>query len=112
MLDVILCFFLNFLLATEIIPNAISDRHAMVFSAFDYKKSYCTPTKRPIRCLSKEKITAIALTLKNILSNFTFSGNDVNEQWRLIKDIIISCIDSTAPLKKVPLKASNNLLDR
>ena len=23
-----------------------------------------TPTKRPIRCLSKEKITAIALTLK------------------------------------------------
>ena len=38
LLDLILCYFLSFLLAFKVIPNAISDSHAMVFAAFDYKK--------------------------------------------------------------------------
>ena len=108
LLDLILCYFLNFLVAFKIIPNAISDRHAMVFAAFDYKKSHCKPPRKRMRCLSKEKISAIAISIKNILTDFSSKFHNPNEHWRIIKDIIISCMDAHAPYKTVPLKASNN----
>ena len=46
----------------------------------------------PMRCLSKEKILLISLQLATILSTFVFNGKNVDDQWRLIKDLIISCI--------------------
>ena len=73
LLDVILCYFLNFLIAFLIVPNAISDRHALVLAAFDYKKSKDKPPRKRMRCLSKKNISAITTSLKNMLSNFTTS---------------------------------------
>ena len=81
----------------------------MIFSAFDFKKSYSAPEKKPMRCLSKEKIQIISLQLATILSTFVFNGTNVDDQWRLIKDIIVSCIEANAPIKKILLKNSNNL---
>ena len=100
---------MNFLIAFLIVPNAISDRHALVLAAFDYKKSKDKPPRKRMRCLSKENISAITTSLKNMLSNFTtFIFKNPNEQWRTLKILILSCMDTHAPIKTVPLKSSNN----
>ena len=62
-----------------------------------------------MRCLSKEMISAIVASIKNILTDFSSNFHNPNEHWRVIRDIIISCMDAHAPNKTVPLKASNNL---
>ena len=51
----------------------------------------------------------IFISLLTIFSTFICTENDVDKHWRLIKNIIISCIDAHAPLKRVNLKNSNNL---
>lgn len=108
LLDVILCLFLNFLIASKVFPFPLSD-HLFVVSAFNFKKPKTSQNIRSNRFLSKEKISLIKIRLSSLLSNFNFNANDVDTQWNLIKDIMVSCIDSIAPLKSISVKSFNNM---
>ena len=108
LLDVILCYYPQNLLSSEVIPCPVSD-HAAIFSVFDFKLKKNKPKNQPARCLSTIKISNICASLFAILSLFTFQSMNVNTQWSLIKDIINSCINDHAPLKYVPKKKRNNI---
>ena len=107
LLDVILCYFLKYLVLSTVINCSFSD-HSLILAAFDFKKIYNKPERRLVRCLNKDSILTIKNSLNSILHSFTFIGTNVNEQWNVIRGIISSCIDSTAPLKQIPIKKTNN----
>jgi hypothetical protein len=107
LLDVILCYYITFLAASEVIKCSFSD-HSFIISAFDFKKSYNKQDNKMVRCLSKNKLLLIKHRLKLVLSGFGFFGSNSNDQWLLIKNIINSCVDSIAPFKKMPPRKSNN----
>ena len=98
---------MSYFIASELFFSPNSD-HALVLSAFNFSKTPSEKPKRMIRCLSKSKADEISKKQSIILQKLTFLNKCVNEQQRLIKDIIILCIDSSAALKHVPLKHSNN----
>ena len=111
-LDVILCYSRQHLVSSDAFftngkdGKALSD-NAVIASIFNFEKFKKKQVPKQTRCLSKDNLLKISLSLLSILSTFTFQSSNVNIQWNLIRDIILSCIDSHAPLKVIPEKKSN-----
>ena len=112
LLDVILCYNRQNLLSSEVFftfgenGKAFSD-HALIVSIFNFGKFIRKQEPIQTRCLSKDNLMRISLSLLSIFSTFIFESQNANTQWSILKDIIMSCIDKHAPLKVIPVKKTN-----
>lgn len=91
--------------SSEVFDCSFSD-HSFVISALDYKNTSNNVEFKQTRCLNEKNLNNIKTFLLSILStlSLTVLNSDVNLQWRAIKDIIVSIIDSEAPSRRVLVK--------
>ncbi|MDQ5930176.1 MAG: hypothetical protein QG594_1963 [Bacteroidota bacterium] len=108
LLDVILCYNSNHLISSEVLACPFSD-HSLGISVLDFNKSPKHKELNSIRCLNSKTLETIKSSLSLIFLTLISVHNDVNSQWGLIRDILLSIIDSKAPLKLVPVKPINRV---
>jgi len=109
LLDVILSTSPSSCLSSNVFPYACSD-HSLIVSIFNFKSSKYKYSSIPSRCLNEKKIGDIKTEIKNYFNKLNLSLIvDVDENWRLIKEGIIICLDKIAPVKQVNVRITKNL---
>ena len=108
LIDVIFCYFIKDLITSEVF-NCPFSNHCLALAVFNFKKAPLLGNKIPRRHLGEKQINEISTFLNNILLNFDPKINDVNLYWNLIKDIIVSVMDSKAPIKLIPSKTNKKV---
>ena len=104
LLDVILCYKPESYTRSDVFPCPFSD-HSLIISSFKFKKPVNHTEYKLIRCLNVVTLDAIKYALSLILLVFTFIGiHAVDQQWSLIKSIIVSVVNYKAPEKNIRLK--------
>jgi hypothetical protein len=108
LLDVILCYCLNFFITSEVFCCPFSD-HFLVVSVFNFNSHKQKAERIHSRKLDPDRLSAIKESLGNILGklNLNTDALSTDTHWGYLKDVIISCINKHAPLKEIILKPQN-----
>jgi hypothetical protein len=103
LLDVILTLCVEFFLVSQVFPTSFSD-HALVVSAFKCSTVSTSNNLFESRCLTKAKLHLVASALSNYCFDHLVTYDDVNVILNEIKVVIVTILDTIAPVKMIRLK--------